>query len=296
MTLRSLDASLHAPGLSEADRAVLTHDWAFAAPGPGRDIQVSRGPLPPEPAGLAQPVALPERTLPVIVRGHDLWIAGQLHVNVHAGLITCARETTDRDVWVLALTELHRAAGWLPLHAALIGAADEARGVLVTGPSGAGKSTACLRLRAHGLRVLAEDRVWWTPGGPVTGMDRTLRAHRDSVDRFAPHLTAALPELPRDVHGKFMLPLSPGGAAALQAVLMLGSGETPSGPRRVQLAWEMTGVPLTALGRQATATGIQALLRQSAWQAVRRDQVPARVMALLAERPGIETAPGTSAG
>lgn len=172
-------------------------------------MSVRTGPLPAAPDGPTQAVALPDRVIPVQRRGDDLWLNAELHLRLLPGgaALTVPHAGAARDVWALALTELHRAAGWLPLHAALIGTPTHA--VLIGGPSGAGKSTACLRLRAAGLTVHAEDRAWFHPDGHALGMDRTLRAYRDSLDRFAPHLLPAAATAPATRAARSSCPCSP---------------------------------------------------------------------------------------
>ncbi|MHA0040283.1 hypothetical protein [Deinococcus sp. PEB2-63] len=270
--LTSLDLYLTGD-LNDAQRHLLAYDWAFAGPRPAtRPVSVRTGPLPAAPDGPTQAVALPDRVIPVQRRGDDLWLNAELHLRLLTGgaELTVPHAGAARDVWALALTELHRAAGWLPLHAALIGTPTHA--VLIGGPSGAGKSTACLRLRAAGLTVHAEDRAWAHPDGHALGMDRTLRAYRDSLDRFAPHLLPAAATAPRDPRGKIVLPLQPQPPVTLRGVLLLGEGGPLSTPERVRHAWELTGVPLTAAGRAAATHSVQALLR-APWRRTTRGQL-----------------------
>lgn len=285
MNLSSLD--LHLSGDLPGARAdVLRFDWAFHGPRPARwPVHVRTGPQPAAPDLPEQQVQLPDRTVTLRCTPEQVWIAGDLHLHVTPGgaQVTvpdgAGGDGGARDVWALALTELHRAAGWLPLHAALIGTPTHA--VLIGGPSGAGKSTACLRLRAAGLTVHAEDRAWYHPDGHALGMDRTLRAYTDSLERFAPDLLPLARTAPRDPRGKIMLPLQPHPAVTLRGVLLLGEGGPLSGPDRVRHAWELTGVPLTTAGRGAATHGVQTLLRSVPWGRTTRDTVEADVRALL---------------
>lgn len=278
--LTSLD--LHLTGdLNATQTRLLAYDWAFPGPRSAtRPVRVRTGPLPGAPDGSALAVALPDRAIPVQRRGDDLWLNAELHLRLLPGgaELTVPHAGAARDVWALALTELHRAAGWLPLHAALIGTPTHA--VLIGGPSGAGKSTACLRLSGAGLTVHAEDRAWVHPDGDALGMDRTLRAYHDSLDRFAPHLLPAAATAPRDPRGKIVLPLTPQPPVKLRGVLLLGEPGPLGAQERVRHAWELTGVPLTSSGRAAAAHSVQALLR-APWQRTTREQLEADLRALL---------------
>lgn len=264
----------------------LRNDWGVPGPvGRRRSVTVSLGPLPPVPEDARSvQVALPEWTVEARVSGDDVWLGGALHLcaGPHGADLTVTPAGAGQDVWAVAFTEIHRAAGWVPLHAALVG--GPAGAVAITGPSGAGKSTACLRLQAAGWTVLAEDRAWFGPAGQVLGLDRVLRAFDDSLALFAPQDSGV--NGPRDSKGKRMLPLPPAGIAPpLVAVLLLGDGSAPEPAERVRLAWEASGVPLTASGQRAAQDGIQRLVRGPAWQAVTRADVPDAVASVLARLP-----------
>lgn len=224
--------------------------------------------------------------------GDELWLGSALHVQVSGGgaQLTCLPEAPlaaeslgvgSLAAWSLAFTEAHRAGGWLPLHAAVV--ARNGVAVAVTGESGAGKSTATLRLLAQGFQVLAEDRAFWhAPSSVVVGLDRHVRAFEDSVARFAPGALEAARSGPRDAKGKCLLPLDSRGAAHLTRILHLSSGGgTLDSAGRVRLAWEMTGVPLTALARQRVQAGVTQLLPLLDPQGITRETVVPAVTAWL---------------
>ncbi|PTA67894.1 hypothetical protein [Deinococcus arcticus] len=283
---RSLDAAVALSGVAPAVQAALHADWhtpgeAGAEP-PRRRMEITAGPGGWPPGLARQSVPLMDRVAAVAAQGNVFWLDGQLRGKVDPQEVRLqAAPGAARDAWALALTEAHRAGGWLPLHAALVAGPGGAAAVL--GVSGAGKSTAALRLRAGGWTVLAEDRAWVDPHGQATGLDRTLRAYRDSVERFAPALLTEFGAAPRDPRGKALLALAPAPPAPLRAVLVLaplGAGEvTPA--ERVRSLWEASGVPLTALGRVQAAQAVARLAQGPVWRRVTRDEVPGAVAALL---------------
>lgn len=290
------------PGLTPALR-----DFWEDRSGPhpdGRVLHLRAGELPPLAPGVTrQHLPLTGQTVAVWRSGDELWLADALHLRVTAGGATLtftplAGHPDALELWSLALTEAHRAGGWLPLHAALI--VREGRAVALSGVSGAGKSTAALRLLAGGWSVLAEDRAFWhAPTGQVAGLDRSLRAFPDSVERFAPALLPQALAGPRDARGKLLLPLPPVHAeATLSAVLLFAGGHGPDLPppaltpptftppplaptRRVQALWELTGVPLTTRARTEVQAGVSRLLPLLSARPVTRDTVLARVRELL---------------
>lgn len=280
---QTLDATLElAPDLPGGLRDILVWDWGMATGRPARRIEVRAASLPaPPPGRVQQTVTVMDTPVQVTALADELWLDDTLHVSVGAdhSVLTVGEETSQL-LLAVAMTEAHRAAGWLPLHAALIGGAGGA--VALLGDSGAGKSTACLRLHAAGHPVLAEDRAWLSPQGLVTGLDRGLRAFDDSVARFAPQW-AADEDAPRDAKGKRILPLIQPGALPLRAALLLSDTPLPQGAARVSLAWSAAGLPLTRSARQAAAPMVQRLVRDVPWQGVTRATVLPEVAARLAE-------------
>ncbi|MBX8465149.1 hypothetical protein [Deinococcus sp. RIT780] len=288
----SLDALVVcAPGVPSNWRDALHHDWGLgrvqASDRPvdtaARTIEFRVGTLPPAPAGVVtREVALPDGAAPVQVLGDELWLGGHLHVQLgaHLSVLTCAPQGAAQDLWALAFTEAHRAAGWVPLHAALI--AGRGGVVAVTGPSGAGKTTACLRLRAAGWTVLAEDRAWIGPDGRAAGLDRTLRALDDSLARFAPELLLDGPGIRRDARGKRLLPLTvPPVSLPLTAVLLLGHPGPLGAADRVREFWQATGVPLGTSGQQAVSGAAQRLVRTVPWRPADRQELMTLIPELL---------------
>ncbi len=293
----SLNARVLAPELPGELEGALRLSWEKELSGvgaglPQRVFSVSRGQLPEVPAQATAGVwPIMERPTPAHWHRNELWLQDGLYLKVSAEGAELVWERhlppPPPEAWMLALTEAHRAGGWLPLHAAAIAGANElAAGgaVAMTGQSGAGKSTATLRLSALGSRVLAEDRTFWhAPSGLVAGLDRYLRAFDDSLERFAPHLLTE--PCQRDGKGKRLLPLPEGGAAPLRALLLLGPAQTLGGAERVRALWDTTGLPLTALGREQVQAGVQKLLPLFAAQTVTRETVIPTVQRLLTDPP-----------
>lgn len=285
---RSLDARVRAASGVPGDwMDVLRRDWGLGCAAPveagERQLEVRVGDWSPAPpAATGRQVVLPDGVARVQVLGDELWLEDRLHVRLgeRRSVLTCAPQGAAPDLWALAFTEAHRAAGWVPLHAALI--AGRGGVVAITGPSGAGKTTACLRLRAAGWTVLAEDRAWIGPDGRAAGLDRSLRALDDSLARFAPELLLDGPGVTRDARGKRVLPLTvPPVSLPLTAVLLLGH-PGPLGPAdRVREFWQATGVPLGASGQRAVSAAAQRLVRTVLWRPVGREQLLSLVPDLL---------------
>lgn len=246
-----------------------------------REISLSVGALPAiSPGAVSQVLDLMERQVRAHWHADELWLAGQLYVQVDPrhSTLSCESQGASPEVVMLAMTELHRAGGWLPLHASVV--AREGRAVAISGVSGAGKSTALLRLMAEGFEVVAEDRAFWhAASGQVVGLDRFLRAFRDSLERFAPQWLEQ--PLGRDIKGKWMLPLPESRSAALQRVLLLGHAPELDPISRVRAAWEMTGTPLTATARAEAQRGVSRLMPLIDSRGATREGVMMGVRALL---------------
>lgn len=268
----SLDALVHTPDLSPQAAHALRHFWESPPGGPGaaqasrRTLHVRTADLSPVMAGAhAHALKVMERDLSAHVLHDDLWLddgQGRLHLHAARGEVHVAGDPGP-EAWSVALTEFHRAGGWLPLHAAVLARAgsETARpAVAVTGVSGAGKSTATLRLAGAGYAVLAEDRAFWSaPTGQVAGLDRHLRAFEDSLRTFAPQLLSGLAG--RDSKGKGLVPLPPAAPATLRELLLLRPEVSPlSSAERVRTLWELTGVPLTEQARAQVQAGVMSLL------------------------------------
>lgn len=234
--------------------------------------------LPPRPDELsAQPVTVSK------------WLGGNLHLHlVPTPVLTVSTEGAEEAAWLLALSELQRWAGWLPLHAATVARGGQA--VSITGVSGAGKSTAALRLLGAGWTVLAEDQTWVHPTSlSVIGLDRFLRTYTDSLERFAPQLATQVQG--QDAYGKQMLPLSaPSGPNHLRGLLMFGLPERIPAAAVVRAVWECTGVPLLPATRSVSAQAVGQLLRGLTVRGTTRDEVLAQVEKLLASsEPALST-------
>ncbi|WP_022800265.1 hypothetical protein [Deinococcus ficus] len=183
-----------------------------------------------------------------------------LHLTPGHATLTLRTPELSELTALLLFSELHRARGWLPLHATT--AARNGRAVSISGPSGAGKSTAALRLAGLGYTILAEDQTWLHPTTRrVHGLDRWLRAYPDSLERFAPELLSK--SQGTDVYGKHLVPLSrTQEAAKLNALLFLGQHTEIPAAQAARLLWEAGGLPLTNTSQQATAYAISHVIRQ----------------------------------
>ena len=88
--------------------------------------------------------------------------AGRAQVSVSSSVLRQGYSARYELIEFAVFTLGARARGLVPLHAACIG--EHERGVLVIGDSGAGKSTLALHAFAGGMRLVAEDSVFVTPG------------------------------------------------------------------------------------------------------------------------------------
>ncbi|WP_145999481.1 hypothetical protein [Deinococcus sp. UR1] len=260
---------------------------------PARRELIVRQSVLPAPTAVAEVMPLMGRDARVRWTEQDLWVDEALHLKLGGAVnvLTLGQDDVPADALALAMTELHRAGGWVPLHACVVARAGHA--VAITGPSGAGKSTALLRLLQEGYDVIAEDRSFWhAPTGRIVGMDRTLRAYTRSLELFAP---AWLPRLPlaQDQKGKWLLPLeelrsASDGPATLRRVLLLGAPSTLERGACVRSVWEATGRPLLRQGLQGTQAGVHQLIHQVGIQGVDRETAMTAVRAILQQDSQIE--------
>lgn len=278
----SLDAELRLIGLGPETGPWLRRRWGYASgSGPSRVVEIRSGRVPTPPAISPQQVPVAGLDVPCWVQGEQVWITQDLHLKFtdQDAVLTVAAGALHPDLWLLALAEVHRVGGWLMLHAAVLMNGHKAIGL--TGVSGAGKSTAALRLAAEGVEVMAEDQAWVRPADGLTvGLDLYLRALPDTLAWFAPHLLERA--VGQDHHGKHLLPvLEPGQSAQLQTLLVFGLPEDASKALQARAVWESVGVPLTAAGRRATASGISALLSHLRIEPISREDAVPRVLARL---------------
>lgn len=260
-TWTSLDLTLDTSALPENSEAALRDRWETQSGSPAPypvTVQVADFP----------DLTAPERTVTVSNATTALHTTKDqvqigptlLHLTPDYATLTLRTPELSELTALLLLSELHRARGWLPLHAST--AALNGRAVSITGPSGAGKSTASLRLAGLGYTILAEDQTWLHPATRrVHGLDRWLRAYPDSLERFAPQL---LPHTQgTDVYGKHLLSLGrTREAATLEALLFLGQPADIPAAQATRLLWEAGGLPLTLIGQQAAAHAIGEVIRQ----------------------------------
>ncbi|GHF80399.1 hypothetical protein [Deinococcus ficus] len=258
-TWTSLDLTLDTSALPENSEATLRDRW-----------ETQSGPPAPYPVTVQvadfPDLTAPERTVTVSNATTTLRTTKDqvqigpalLHLTPDHATLTLRTPELPELTALLLFSELHRARGWLPLHAST--AARNGHAVSITGPSGAGKSTAALRLAGLGYTVLAEDQTWLHPETRrVHGLDCWLRAYPDSLERFAPQL---LPQSQgTDVYGKHLLSLSrTREAATLEALLFLGQPADIPAAQATRLLWEASGLPLTLTVQQATAHAISQVI------------------------------------
>ncbi|ADV67621.1 hypothetical protein [Deinococcus maricopensis] len=258
------------------DRPALRAEWARATtPAPARHTLHVRPPLPRAAHGAARTITTAQGPLPLIADGAHWALAGStlaFQVDAHTSTLHLPDHPSAQETLAahLAFTEAHRASGLLPLHAAIL--TRGAHTVALTGESGAGKSTAALRLLTSGWQLIAEDAAWLDPATRQTyGWDDGLRLHDTSLQRFAPHVNPAA--LPRDAHGKVILPVTTTAGPPLRTLMVLGAPAHLSAAERVQALWGATGVPLTTAARAAVTAALPGVLRHLQIRGATREDV-----------------------
>jgi hypothetical protein len=278
-----LGASLSLWGLSAQQQAILSTDWAHdasaALPGwPAGDWTVA--PLIRPARASADAAPLTARHLHGEVGGlreatRLLLAAGQVVLDPARRLLGLGPGAPP-EALSIALHELHRSRGLLPLHAAVLtgpGPDGRTQTVAITGPSGAGKSTAALRLLGRGWTLVAEDTAWLHPPSlTLLGWDRGLRLVPGTLQQFAPSWLRHRLDAPLDAAGKqwIELPRQP-GPHRLDRVVVLGPPLSAVG--MVAAAWTMTGLPLTVPAQALAQAGVQSLLTGVNWQGLDREAV-----------------------
>lgn len=207
------------------------------------------------------------------------WVHGttqdvHLHIGRERSVITVHADTPGADeALMVAFTEVLRAQGLLPLHAAVF--EQEGRVTALLGPSGTGKSTALLGALLSGAQPITEDYGLFEPvTGLLHGLDSGLRCLPDTLAR----VRAAVPDLPEPatVRGKALVTWAMLGAeqrwqAPLTHVEVLrrdgqAAGVRPLPPaQRVMNLWAATGVPLLPRNRDWTNGVISTLARELTW-------------------------------
>ncbi|MFB9993340.1 hypothetical protein ACFFLM_15325 [Deinococcus oregonensis] len=198
---------------------------------------------------------------------HDAWL--------RLPLDTAADERLSAH---LALTEVGRACGLVPLHAAVL--TRQGKTVAISGPSGAGKSTASLRLLAAGWSVVAEDSAWLDPLSlQVVGADQGLRVFESSVRQFAPQWLRK--PVRRDAHGKWWFDLPSMGGQTLQRLYLLKDEGTGliSPAAAVAALWQASGVPLCAAAQQMVSQSLARVAQHLPVEAVERNTLVAQLSA-----------------
>lgn len=270
-------------------------------------VQSAQLPSKPSPEPYLTEVLFGEQ-VEVWLRDNELWIGQHLYIDAtqpeSSSIVICPTiltgdiENNEEDTenrtasswisWTVALTELQRVAGWLPLHAACV--MHQNRAIALTAPSGTGKSTATLRLQAEHFDMLTEDQLFWhAETDTLAGLDRYIHAYADTLQRYAPELWLEFKDEPRNHKGKYCIPLdvSPKSLPSLQHIALLDT-ETKqlSIPQKVQTLWTATGRPLTPRAKHNTQEAINRLLPLLLDATVHRDQVVETVNTLfMAQKP-----------
>ena len=205
---------------------------------------------------------------------HGATLDAHLSVTFEESVITVHTESArPDDALMVAFTEVLRAQGLLPLHAAVLAQGGQVTALL--GPSGTGKSTALLEALLSGARPVTEDYGLFEPAtGLLHGLDGGLRCLPDTLAR----VRAALPDLtePATVRGKALVTWDMLGTeqrwhAPLTHMEVLRRDGREAGVRplpvaqRVMNLWAATGVPLLPVNRDWTNGVIGTLARELTW-------------------------------
>lgn len=174
---------------------------------------------------------------------------------------------------LVALHEVVRASGLLPLHGAAAIRPNDTGATAFLGPSGVGKSTTLLGLARAGWAPVCEDFAWLDPDTlRLYAWDHGVRLLPDAIARLG-HLTAHA--LPRDVRPKRLVTYSEiaerygvrrHASTQLQRLVRLTRGDGPSRwvplPRvaAVPVLWEAIGLPLTTPAQRLVARWIARLV------------------------------------
>jgi hypothetical protein len=279
--------SLAAPALGELLRGA----WGDEVLRPQATYQLRldwTGPGEPQ-EPLAPPVTVPTSQGPLALRGAgNAWQTGgggvsfeigadQARVSTLPELLGPHASEADQLALHLAMTEVGRASGLLPLHAAVLTRSGQT--VAVSGESGSSKSTAALRLLGLGWTLVAEDSAWLDPQTMrVAGADEGLRLRGDSLRRF-PTLELG-PLLGRDRHGKRWYGAARASGATLDRLYLLDARQAPgvlSPAAAVRALWSASGLPLTAVARQAVALNLAGVVRQLPLEVIDRDALIGRL-------------------
>ena len=177
----------------------------------------------------------------------------------------------------IALSEVLRIKGLLPLHAAVVVKNGLATAFL--GASGSGKTTALLSAVEKGYQALAEDFVWLEPETfKVHRWDRGIRLLPDTLKRFKRTVAGCSHQA---VLGKCFIRYSDLGWTPPEGVLSglyilcpedtFGVPQTLTRVEATRLFWEATGVPLSKYAREHTGRVLPSILKQLNLQALSRN-------------------------
>ncbi|MBF6595762.1 MAG: hypothetical protein IVW51_15155 [Thermaceae bacterium] len=174
----------------------------------------------------------------------------------------------------LAVCEVLRVAGLLPLHAAA--ASQEDKAWILLGASGSGKTTTLLQALTTGWNPVAEDFcVFDANSHLVCGLDGGLRLWPDTLEVLRQHFPGIRAEFRE---GKWFVPYSamglsthPARAFRLTVLNPKAALGSPLSARDVALAlWQAAGVPLSRIGRAQAGLLVSSLARLP-WSRWRRE-------------------------
>lgn len=169
---------------------------------------------------------------------------------------------------MLALSELLRLQGFMPLHSSAVH--FEGGAVVLLGPSGTGKTTTLLQAARSKVSALSEDWAWTGPDLTFYPWDSGLHLLPDTVERFADVLPESRTWIPRGNRHKWRFDATdlqwfqPQVCPLKQFWVLRRHSETSLGavPRLdlVRALWEASGMPLTREATRMAQQGINRLL------------------------------------
>ena len=216
----------------------------------------------------------PEGTVACINHDPIIWLGNDtcgVRLNLE-GAITLEVWGEDPNLFAtlhMALTEVLRVKGFLPLHAAVV--VKDGRATAFLGASGSGKTTTLLTAVDQGWQALCEDFVWLEPATlQLYRWDRGLRLLPDTYERFG-HLVGDVPAV--QAAGKRFVRYRDLGWTApessLSELFWLRRNNVKNTERQTmtnleatRLLWEATGVPISRLARENASRSIPNILTQ----------------------------------
>ncbi len=197
-------------------------------------------------------------------------------------------ETYELSVWgvtqisfmalQVALAEILRLSGYLPLHASVI--AKDGKATAFSAPSGTGKTTTLLTAFKAGFKVIAEDFIWINPDSmQVFTWDKGVRLLPDTFERFKQLL-------PKDFKGtkdsmnKVFVPyevlgVNPQSEVFLEKLVWLSRdlsqatawGTVTKRDAAMKL-WEAAGIPFTEQAKSQLSNMLPKVIKQASLESL----------------------------